>query len=195
MPLAEDKGMIQTVAPKRSVVVQRMHSPTAISVIWAGHGYHPPKPTSEVVPVSIIIVAHQIAWRRIPRKCLHDLLGQPLRRRMPGHRKPQQLSPPVTQNKKGKQPLKGQGRNHAEINRSNSSAWLHRNVLHSEMAVLGVGCCRAQWQLVLRALDVDAEVQICRQSSEIGHSSISNLTPCASGSCVPKLIVLVARRI
>ena len=27
------------------------------------------------------------------------------------------------------------------------------------------------------------------------HSSISNLTPCASGSCVPKLIVLVARRI
>ena len=26
------------------------------------------------------------------------------------------------------------------------------------------------------------------------HSSISNLTPCATGSCVPKLIVLVARR-
>src|SRR5258708_38653134 len=39
---------------------------------------------------------------------------------MPGHRKPQQLSSPVTQNKKGKQPLEGQGRNHAEINRSNS---------------------------------------------------------------------------
>jgi hypothetical protein len=29
----------------------------------------------------------------------------------------------------------------------------------------------------------------------IGHSSISNVTPCASGSCVPKLTVLVARRI
>jgi hypothetical protein len=28
-----------------------------------------------------------------------------------------------------------------------------------------------------------------------GHSSMSNLTPCASGSCIPKLTVLVARRI
>src|ERR1700716_1147094 len=92
-----------------------MHSATAISVIWVGHGC----PSSEA-SVSTVIVAHHIGWRRIPRKCLHDLLGQPLRRRMPGHRKPQQLSSPVTQNKKGKQPLEGQGRNHAEINRSNS---------------------------------------------------------------------------
>jgi hypothetical protein len=29
----------------------------------------------------------------------------------------------------------------------------------------------------------------------MGHTSMSNLTPCASGSCIPKLTVLVARRI
>jgi len=70
------------------------------------------------LPVSTIIVAHQIGRSRAPRKCLHDLLGQPLRRRMPGHRKLQQLPPSVAHNK-CKQALEGQGRNHAQINRSN----------------------------------------------------------------------------
>ena len=79
-----------------------------------------PNSAPEGLPVSTIIVAHQIGRRRVPRKCLHDLLGQPLRRRMPGHRKPQQLPPPVAHNKKCKQPLEGQGRNHAEIDRRNS---------------------------------------------------------------------------
>ena len=37
----------------------------------------------EGLPVSAIIVAQKIGWRRIPRKCFHDLLGQPLRRRIP----------------------------------------------------------------------------------------------------------------
>ena len=32
-------------------------------------------------------------WRcRTPRECLHDLLRQPLRGRVPGHREPEQLS-------------------------------------------------------------------------------------------------------
>ena len=85
MPLAEDKGMIQTVAPKRSDRRSAYAFSRGDLGDWAGHGYHPPKPTSEVVPVSTIIVAHQIARRRISRKCLHDLLDQPLRCRMPGH--------------------------------------------------------------------------------------------------------------
>jgi hypothetical protein len=37
--------------------------------------------------------------------------------------------------------------------------------------------------------------RLLARNCRIGHPSISNLTPWASGSCVPKLIVLVARRI
>src|ERR1017187_10967033 len=36
---------------------------------------------------------------------------------MPGHRKPQQLPPPVAENKKCEELLKGNRRNHKEINR------------------------------------------------------------------------------
>ena len=53
---------------------------------------HRPNPPSEDRAVCPIIVAHQIARRRLPRKGLDNLLRQPLRRRMPGHRKPQQLT-------------------------------------------------------------------------------------------------------
>jgi hypothetical protein len=45
----------------------------------------------------------------------------------------------------------------------------------------------------LSALAVLRLMTISGNSS--GHSSMSNLTPCASGSCIPKLTVLVARRI
>jgi hypothetical protein len=37
--------------------------------------------------------------------------------------------------------------------------------------------------------------RLLAKKCRIGHSSMSNLTPCASGSCIPKLTVLVARRI
>ena len=43
------------------------------------------------------------------------MLGQPLRRRIPGHRKPQQLSPSMSQDDKSKQALKRQSWNNAEI--------------------------------------------------------------------------------
>jgi hypothetical protein len=43
----------------------------------------------EGLSVGAIIVAHQIGRRRVPRECLHDLLRQPLRRRVPGHCKPE----------------------------------------------------------------------------------------------------------
>ncbi len=45
---------------------------------------------------------------RLPRKRLDNLLRQPLRGRMPGHRKPQQLTPSVADNHKGKQALEAQ---------------------------------------------------------------------------------------
>jgi hypothetical protein len=44
-------------------------------------------------------------------------------------------------------------------------------------------------------LGKEPEGKLSAREYRIDHSSISNLTPCASGSWVPKLIVLVARRI
>jgi hypothetical protein len=49
-----------------------------------------------------IVVAHQIGWCRIPWECLHDLLRQPLYRRVPGHREPEQLSSTVAHDEKSK---------------------------------------------------------------------------------------------
>src|SRR6516162_3316673 len=117
MPLAEDQNMIQALAPKRS------DQPFSIWILpgrprrcWLVANPHRPKSTREGLPVCAIIVAHQIGRRRVPRERLHDLLGQPLRRRTPGYRKPQQLSSSMPQYKKGKQALEGQGWNHTEIN-------------------------------------------------------------------------------
>src|SRR6478672_6558016 len=97
MPLAENQDMIQTVTPERP--------DQALSIgILPGRpwGYravansHRPDSPCERLPVSAIIVAHQIGRCRVPRECFHDLLRQPLRRRVPRHREPKQLSPAVT---------------------------------------------------------------------------------------------------
>ena len=103
MPLAEDQDMIQTVAPDR---------PDQALSIWIlprrPRGYrvvansHRPDSPCKGFPVSAIIVAHQIGRCRVPRECLHDLLRQPLRRRVPGHRESKQLSPAVTDDEKQK---------------------------------------------------------------------------------------------
>src|ERR1700730_15456820 len=120
MPFADDQNMIQALTPKRS--------DQALSVWvlprrprWYGSVTNPHRSNSALkgLPVGTIIVAHQIGGRRVPRECLCHLLSQPLGRRIAGHRKPQQLPPAVTQNKKGKQPLEGQGWDHARIDRRN----------------------------------------------------------------------------
>src|SRR5450830_120847 len=64
-----------------------------------------------------IVVADDVCWRRVPGECLGNLACQPLCRRMPGHRKPQQLPPPVAENKKCEELLKGNRWNYKEINR------------------------------------------------------------------------------
>ena len=64
-----------------------------------------------------VVVADDICWRPVPGECLGNLACQPLRRRMPGHRKPQQLPPSVAKNKKCEELLKGNRRNDKEINR------------------------------------------------------------------------------
>src|SRR6266436_8736365 len=117
MPLAEDQDMIQALAPKRSDQTFSVWIlPRRPRWRWAVANPHRPKSTREGLPVCAIIIAHQIGRRRVPRESLYDLLGQPLGSRIPSYRKPQQLSPSMAQNKKGKQTLEGQRWNHAEIN-------------------------------------------------------------------------------
>src|SRR2546430_2368118 len=74
----------------------------------------------ECLSIGAIIVAHKIGRCRAPRECFHDLLRQPLRGRVPGHREPEQLSSTVAQHEKRKQALERQGWNHAEIDRRDS---------------------------------------------------------------------------
>jgi hypothetical protein len=66
--------------------------------------------------VGTVIVAHQVGRRCCTGEGLGDLSGQPLGCRMSRYLKPQQLAPAVAQNQKREQSLKGQGRNHTQIN-------------------------------------------------------------------------------
>jgi len=118
MAFAEDQDVIQTVAPERS------DQALSIGVLpgrpWRDRTIanpHRADSTCEGVPVGAVIVAHQIGRCRIPRECLHDLLRHPFRSRVPGYRKPQQLSPSVAKHKKSKQALERRGWDHTEINR------------------------------------------------------------------------------
>ena len=76
----------------RSEIVPRIVAP--VNVTSETH------PVRESLSVSTIIVADQIARRRIPRKCLGDLLCQPLRRGMLGYREPEKLSATVAHDQK-----------------------------------------------------------------------------------------------
>src|SRR6266508_47761 len=80
---------------------------------------HRPHPRREDMSVGAVVVAHQVARRRGPRKRLGDLPGQPLGCRMPRHLEPQQLSPAVIQNQERKQAIKGQRRHNAHIDGGN----------------------------------------------------------------------------
>lgn len=76
---------------------------------------HGPHPRCENVSIGAVVVAHQVGWRRVPRKRLSDLPGQTLGCRIPRHFEPQQLSSAMTQNQERKQALKGQRRHNAQI--------------------------------------------------------------------------------
>ncbi len=64
---------------------------------------HGPHPRRENMSIGAVVVAHQVGWRRVPRKRFGDLPSQPLGCRMPCHLEPQQLSPAVTQDQERKQ--------------------------------------------------------------------------------------------
>src|SRR5262245_19692010 len=66
-----------------------------------------------------VIVANEILRCRVPRERFSDLARQPLGRRVAGRCKPQQLPTFVAKNKKCKELLKRNRRNHEQINRRN----------------------------------------------------------------------------
>ena len=66
-----------------------------------------------------VIVANEICRCAVPRKRFGDLARKPLCRWVSGHCNPQQLPPWVAENKKREQLLKGNRRNHKQINRRN----------------------------------------------------------------------------
>src|SRR6266404_9077892 len=103
-----------------------------------------------------VIVANEILRRRVPWECFSDLARQPLGRRGAGHRKPQQLPTFAAENKKCKELLKRNRRNHEQINR--------RNPLHM---IAKEGLPRLQWPIPPRYHvdrnrglgDLDAELE------------------------------------
>ena len=64
-----------------------------------------------------VIVTNEIFRLAVPWKRFCDLACQPLGRRVAGHRKPQQLPTFVAENKKCKELLKRNRRNHEQIDR------------------------------------------------------------------------------
>ena len=127
MLFTEDQNMIQALAAERSdqafniwVLPGRARRDRAVA------NPHPSHPVREGLSVGTIIVADQIARRRIPRKCLGDLLCQPLR--LLGYREPEKLSATVAHDQKGKQALERQGRTRQISTAAIASAWLRRNV-------------------------------------------------------------------
>ena len=120
MPRTEDQNMIQAVTPQRSNQPFRIWVlPGRTRRYWSVSDPHRPNPSLEDWTVCAVIVAHQIGRCCLPRKGLDNLLRQPLRGRMPGHGKPQQLSSSVADNDEGKQALEVHRWNHAQVDRSN----------------------------------------------------------------------------
>jgi hypothetical protein len=77
-----------------------------------------------------VIVANEIFRCAVPRERFGDLARKPLCRWVSGHRNPQQLPPSMAENKKCEQLLKGNRRNHKQINRRNPLHMLQRKVFH-----------------------------------------------------------------
>ena len=83
MPFIKDQDVIQAVAPERP------DQPFNIWVLpgrpWRDRAVpnpHRPDSICECPPIGAVIVTHQIGRRRAPRERLHDLLRQPVRRRV-----------------------------------------------------------------------------------------------------------------
>jgi hypothetical protein len=88
-----------------------------------------------------VVVANEIFWRAVPWKRFRDLARQPVGRRIAGHRKPQQLPPSMAKDKKRIELLKGNRRNHKQINRRNSLHMIAKEGLPGLQWPIAPGVC------------------------------------------------------
>jgi hypothetical protein len=98
----------------------RLHpSARATGKRWAVPDTHRSDASFERDAKCSVIVANEIRRRAVPGTRFGDLARKPLCRWVSGHHNPQQLPPSMAENKKREQLLKGNRRNHKEINRCN----------------------------------------------------------------------------
>ena len=81
MLCTEDENVIEAIAPKRSNQPPIWVLPRRARRYLSVSDPHRPNPAREDRAVGAIIVAHQVGRRSLPRKCLDNILHQPLRRR------------------------------------------------------------------------------------------------------------------
>jgi|EndMetStandDraft_2_1072991.scaffolds.fasta_scaffold119835_1 hypothetical protein len=175
MPLADDQNHGPgTHAEALQSGVQRMGSATATSVIWVGHE-SPSLEFDAERPARGRDHCRAPNRREAPRSTGMPLpsVSQPLRRRIAGDRKPQQLLPSMAHKKKGKQPLEGQGWNHAQIDRRNGVRMGCAGMAaRSAMAVHGARSCTSK--LLTPRLRIRASAAR-RGSAERSHNGFSLL--------------------
>jgi len=94
--------------------VQHSRFARANETRWAGPDTHRSNAGLKRRPKCSVVVANDVFRCAVPREGFSDLTRQPLRRRIAGHRKPQQSPPFVTENQKCEQLLKRNRRNHKE---------------------------------------------------------------------------------
>jgi hypothetical protein len=131
MPFTEDQDMIQTVAtegPDQALSIRVL--PGRPRCDRAVANPHRPNSIRECLPKGAIIVAHQIGRCRAPRECLHDLLRQPLRGRVPGHREPEQLARPCPNTRNANRHSNVRVGTTQRSIAAMAAAWLRRNVRH-----------------------------------------------------------------
>jgi len=80
--------------------------------------------------VRAIIVAQEIDWCLVPREGFYNLLGQPLRYRMSGDGKPEQLSSTVPMTRNANRFSKARVGTTQRSIAATASAWLAKNVRH-----------------------------------------------------------------
>ena len=86
---------------------------------WPVPNPHRSNASLESRPECSVVVADEIFRSAVPRERFGNLARQPVCRGVLGHRKPQQLPPSMAKNKKCVELLKGNRRNHEQINRRN----------------------------------------------------------------------------
>ena len=169
---------------------------------WAVTNTHGSQPGCKDMSIGSVIIAHQIGRRRCPGEGLSDLSGQPLGCRMSRDLKPQQLSPPVAQDQKREQSLKGQRRDHAHIN---SGGHLHvvskkrppglrrrPPIPHHVFGDRRLGDFEAEHQQFAMDRGAPQSGSLAHPSDEIAQLTIDLWPPCPiSGFPAPKRVVAV----